>query len=1618
MKKTKRSTRLSAFLLALGMLLISLAVLAVPAGAEGSVVTHTVDLNEYIVFDLASSSVKIKKSTYSGSYYVKTDGGWALTAKNTSATRNGSEKFYVLQSSCATVTIDGDILTVTYTNIDNAEMINKTDVTDVMNKWAAAATGRTSTSNYIHVSDSAGIATDLTIDNVWSTMQRGSSSYNADGNGGVDIHINKTENMQVSLKLRGDNRLSFFYYACEDIASSGLTVSDDPADDATAPEPGSLTVIGNDATASTYAGASYYNNAVSKNNWQSVIGNLDSGSGNVYNFSFVSGVIYAGAHETENCTAIGGGGNGFGEIMISGTAVVTAVTHSTGAAIGGGIAHTSLGGAADVTISGGEVYAYNFGVNAYDRITSTNNKTNYGTTDTKVVQAARHIPGTAIGGGSSILREGAQATVTITGGKVYAESLGGSALGGGNSINGVGGIATVNLQGGEVEAISSSADIVCTTRDKVTVHVPTGTAIGGGSSKIKAGGDAEVTITGGNTLATGIGGGGSMYQAGGDSDVTMQDGTVVSTGMGGGFSETLGFAQGEVTVIGGSLNSAMSAIPQDENGNALYLTRVSWFHNAETVANTKVSELLFRDSSTVYAHEQIYTDSVGMIYLWLPEGAALLSGKLANDDAATYTPNNEADADIDANDVGALLYETEQPRYIVNIAGSGYYSLYFDEAMTANFSGAVIWPQGEFTYYIQAKAGVALTPYVGTTDADGNKVLTPGRDLEPMGDNLYRSTIRVDADMKVWYLVTVGDQSYFSLDLNNGNVSITEKDGTLTIEQGGYKLIGNHEIYLTSAGFPTDNKVTIKSESEGTPSDIYITAGDLNINVSDTAIRVESGSVYLCFDEHDNAINSSGASPIVLASDRASLHIDSKNIESLRITSSGSNPVVKGPGELSLDNQGGFLYLSPKGDAAQVCVGTYQFTGQNKKLDTELYKSEGYSYDLIGYLSGGTLYPSDVDPDSITSGGASLGFKASGIRATYRGITPGAYTVSSEENAFYLPISIAQGYSSIGMIQVIDATGADVTDQVQILTTNALDGATSATLAISGDLFLEGHITVYAAANNLIPYEIFSYNNAYDAQGHGITVQVSRDFKVTYSYTLSGVEYVSTTNPTFTDVGEYRVFVTIEEIVVAGEEPTYDTVTGVFGTVTITRAKNGMEEDIYCPHLIQGSGEPTPSATAKFGDPVFYYYSDAQGENAIDDVSALVAGTYYVRAVIEGTPNYEGYVFDLIRFEVIEKRAYALTGRHLGQVKDLSGATTGTLQLPPKASFTVYYETVSTGNDHLSFTAPLPAGVKITLVSFDVVGAASYYYYITTGETTDLAISSFKGMGATNTYVCVADMTAHYQLCFEGENLPDRFDIKLNNSDDFKLSFEVGLAYSAGFADDEMEIVEKDGTWQISVRAQAYAADVKLMAFSVTPTAGGAIPVLRAELYSQSSAVPLPLTYSNGNLLIFRIADGATSVNGKYTLVLHNLSAGSYTVTADIRILGKNDISTAYVLDQRTAQNHLFATATYAADTTAPCLHAELVEGSRVTQRGATLSFKLMHTATMSDSATVTILRRQNDGSYATVQDPVAVALTPGEGNTATTEAITIPVGMATGTYRIRFEYGGAVYLFNIILRQ
>ncbi len=488
-------TILVPFIIASALLMTAFASEVVQTDADESTITQTV------FFDLAAGLVTIDESTYTGYVFETIDG--TTTTKTVTGTHSVTTQYYVYQSTSvnrATTGLVGDSETVilpTYARMTcdgkswGDYITNNTNPTAVANNWTTSAqdVGKESTGNYISIT--GGSTYNVVIDNLWSTENDGSQSRSTGG-----ITFVPTSGGKANISLVGDSRFGNIHYQSGTLTNAEITFSN-----------GEKTTLASMTVVSYDGKANHYN---------SVIGDNDDGTDNSRGIVINGGIIYAGARtdgkytgsfQVDNCSAIGGGGNGTGVVTING-GKVTAVTSSTGAAIGGGIGENSAGGPGNVTITGGEVYAYNFGYLTYS---SVNPYT---------------VPGAAIGGASSREQAGGLGTVTISGGKVYAYSVGGAAIGGGSSTKNYGGAADVTISGtAEVTAISVAGTVN-------GQSVQAGVSIGGGTagdlSETNNGGVATLTVNGGKLFTGSIGGGACNNGNGsiGAATVTINDGTL------------------------------------------------------------------------------------------------------------------------------------------------------------------------------------------------------------------------------------------------------------------------------------------------------------------------------------------------------------------------------------------------------------------------------------------------------------------------------------------------------------------------------------------------------------------------------------------------------------------------------------------------------------------------------------------------------------------------------------------------------------------------------------------------------------------------------------------------------------------------------------------------------------------------------------------------------------------------------------------------------------------------------------------------------------------------------------------------------------------------------------
>ena len=572
-----------------GMLMFETSSFSAFAGAKSDNQYYWENDN-YIFLDLWKGSIFITN----GQAEIRDAKGTVLAT----VTNSGNSKtYYIVQSNADNEDAAKDKDLAYYAPVFNAEtgefttpayprvsgwagyIHGRESVENVVSQWNSSAkvAGRVATSNYIDVT--GGVSCNIIIENIWSSRNTKSVSASA-GRGGLNF-----VGSGGTLTIVGDNRLGALHYN------------------------GSVQLELTGANTETLTCGSYDGIA---NYWNTAIGGNDGSQGDVYALKISGGTIFAGTTTVENCTAIGAGGNDDGNVTITG-GKVTAITSSSGTAIGGGIGYHSNGGIGNVTISGGNVHAVNHGIWLRD------------TASTKLGDVI--IPASAIGGGSTMESSvSSGTTVDISGGTVYAKSVGGVAIGGGGSGTQNGGDVIITITGGNVTALSvggsvtsSPSSAAATTPGGSKTATP-GTSIGGGTGR-KKGGDATVTISGDAKVYTGSIGGGDCWTKDsgnkiGSATVTISGGTthgqvVMAKGastdctfnMSAGiidntteddfhFVEENGGAvwieNGTATMSGGTIQDCPTA--NAKKGGAVYVTGGNFIMTGGTIQNTHASE--------------------------------------------------------------------------------------------------------------------------------------------------------------------------------------------------------------------------------------------------------------------------------------------------------------------------------------------------------------------------------------------------------------------------------------------------------------------------------------------------------------------------------------------------------------------------------------------------------------------------------------------------------------------------------------------------------------------------------------------------------------------------------------------------------------------------------------------------------------------------------------------------------------------------------------------------------------------------------------------------------------------------------------------------------------------
>ena len=540
----------------------------------GKMVTYTLHETQAVTpiyFDLAAGNVVIG-STYSGKIYV------AGEERNVAGSHETGNKYYVYQSSTSEETYNaantGYPTIDDFTNKTNCRIPDYEEVTYGTQKWRDFITnnnhvesvieawyagmgstpesdradlkGRIGTPYSITVNAVENTNFDLIIDDIYSTYQSASTSRVT---GGITFSPATISNCVLTITTLGDNRFgNIFYYNKPNEFISSATINNYSKDEYITKNisngskivfegTGSLTVA--DVIEKKDAGPGWTGVGYFANHYCAAIGGNDDGTHEQSSgIEINSGILFAGTTAAENCSAIGGGGNGFGEVIING-GTITAVASTTGTAIGGGIGYSSHGGEGRVHIHGGNVYAYNL--------------------DNK-----RRIPSSAIGGAGSSSSVGTWGTVNITGGYVYAYSALGTAIGGGSSEAKTGGNAVITITGGQVIAKSGAG-----------AGIGGGSACTGGNGTRLNGGTATINISGNPIIRTGSIGGGSTKASSssiGSANITISgEGDIQAQFvMAAGAKETPSF-----TMSGGTIRNSNTDDDEyrhlQEQGGAVYL---------------------------------------------------------------------------------------------------------------------------------------------------------------------------------------------------------------------------------------------------------------------------------------------------------------------------------------------------------------------------------------------------------------------------------------------------------------------------------------------------------------------------------------------------------------------------------------------------------------------------------------------------------------------------------------------------------------------------------------------------------------------------------------------------------------------------------------------------------------------------------------------------------------------------------------------------------------------------------------------------------------------------------------------------------------------------------------
>ncbi|MBC8571212.1 leucine-rich repeat protein [Zongyangia hominis] len=1185
----------------------------------------------------------------------------------------------------------------------------------------------------------------------------------------------------------------------------------------------------------------------------------------------------------------------------------------------------------------------------------------------------------AIGAGSNGYGE-----ITITGGHITATNNGNAAtIGGGGGSVSYGGGAKVIITGGTIHASNQG----------------NGVAIGGGTTDAVKGNTANIEISGGYVTATSaagnaIGGGNSAQAAGGDAQVVVSGGTISCGNIGGGLGAT-GYRDAAVTITGGSLDCSTSAVPTN-GADPVYLTRVTLYNTDTVTPNLAVSSITAQNAA-YYGTRDMKTDSAGRLYLWLPADAELTA---ADGGGTAYTGSVAAKA------IGILKYNCSRNYYSVRFPYSDQLTFYSDKECSEAFSGLLTVQSGSsLEFWVQAKKYDASQYYSVAAYKSGT-----GHDMEAItlqsdsnaSTGLYHYIFTVNSDSELWFVTNkAGERPVTTMDLSSGN-AIIELGSDQGTYPGGFKVtVGGYvvdnfvgDFLLTSSGLPTSYTLTVKS---GSPK---VQIDQLVASTAGTVIDVEGGTLSLTTSSFNDSITSTGSSPIVVHAG-GTLNLNASNSgESLRIISSAPGcPAIGGAGAVNIDRTGGILMLTPGSGAKQIIAGSFTYTTSalsGEALPYSLALAEGT---LAGYSSNYSGTTQLYAPDTAHTCAAGTTFISCGVRYV---LSAGMPTPSSSVLNGALDISLDGSITdctvSRGGTALVKDTDYTLQDHTLTITAGAAHGNLLVTTTNGQIAYTQGD---YSAAYTGEPHVFHTI--AVTVPATGATIQYSTDNGATFSPDA----------PTLTDVGVQTV---TWKITAAG----YPDVTGS-NTFAVTKGVNRWIIALTCPSIQQGQS-PNPSAVSKWGnDAVQYTYCDTK-DGTYGKTQPTAPGTYYVRATVAATDNYDELISEPVRFCIESTAIYTKQGRVLEKLSGLSGATISpTLSsVPANGAFTILYNfsyipDIANHPLTMAFSRSLPKGTKLTVL--DVCDShhnvPRYFYSIVgAGGLNSIASTSFLQMGAgtagsyENDQSSVAQVV-QYQLCVElppdaADTSPLTITLQQGGADIPNSTVNISFASPASSDGDVIINGAAAGveTLTVPVTVSATGTGNKVLAFSLFDNNDTAKALANGVNIKLGDASPLLI---RGNFAVFQLGTGDLS-HQNYTLTMTGVAAGSYKIQADICIVADSEVN--YPM-QGSRGSDTTASALVVSAPPSYTFTVTQTGGERLVKAGDPLTFSLGYYAggsTPAFGAQLYAKTGTGTSDYASTATPWKTDPTFSVSGSACTAVVTIPAGVTSGqTYRIVF---------------